>query len=584
MMYLTTMFCSRITIFILAYIAIALVLKYILGNNIDFPRYLLQVMEIQANKANFLIDSMSIAALKDGRLAVVWDSYQQDGSRYGIYCQLLDETGNVNGSEFRVNTYTIDHQQHPMTTSLTNGHFVAVWQSFKQDGSSWGIYAQIFYQNGSAFGPEFRVNNYTQDQQDNPSITSMENGGFIIAWESYQQDGSDFGIFAQLYSGNGSIQGAEFQVNNYTAAFQGKPAITSLKNGDFVIVWTSNSQEEGLNWGVYGRIYYGNGTIKGNEFRVNNQTPGTQGFPAIASLKTGGFVVVYQSDMEGFGWGIYRQIYDENGIIQGLELRVNTETVNDQFNPRIASLKNGKFVVVWQSNEQDGSGAGVYGQMYNENGTVYGTEFRVNTYIVYDQLNQSIISLDNGGFAVIWKSYRQSNSYLGIYGQNYDENGAAVGTQFRINPNPMYSLSNPSTSFLPSGGVVIIWQSDAQDGSIGGIFGGIYYENGTLKNNFRVNNYTDNDQTLPSIACLKNGSFVVVWQSIDQDGYGAGIYGQMFNENGTRYGTEFRVNNYTSYDQLSPAITSLKNGGFAVVWKSHGQDQYRLGNICTKVP
>ena len=46
----------------------------------------------------------------------------------------------------------------------------------------------------------------------------------------------------------------------------------------------------------------------------------------------------------------------------GPEFRVNTYTTSTQASPSVASDPNGNFVVVWQSDGQDGSGYGVYGQ------------------------------------------------------------------------------------------------------------------------------------------------------------------------------------------------------------------------------
>ncbi|MBI3463971.1 MAG: hypothetical protein HY000_13070 [Planctomycetes bacterium] len=45
------------------------------------------------------------------------------------------------GSEFRVNTSTENHQRLARVAMDAKGDFVVVWQSYGQDGSAWGIYA-----------------------------------------------------------------------------------------------------------------------------------------------------------------------------------------------------------------------------------------------------------------------------------------------------------------------------------------------------------------------------------------------------------------------------------------------------------
>ena len=45
-------------------------------------------------------------------------------------------------------------------------------------------------------------------------------GYFVVVWDSYLQDGSGFGVFAQAYDNAGSLVGSEFQVNQQTLGYQ----------------------------------------------------------------------------------------------------------------------------------------------------------------------------------------------------------------------------------------------------------------------------------------------------------------------------------------------------------------------------
>ena len=77
---------------------------------------------------------------------------------------------------------------------------------------------------------------------------------------------------------------------------------------------------------------------------------------------------------------------------------------------------------------------------------------------------------------------------------------------------------------------------------------------------FQVNTYTASDQSSSSVARLNNSTFVVTWSSNGQDGDWNGIYGQIFNADGTKSGSEFRVNTYTMNSQNYPSATGLSNG------------------------
>jgi hypothetical protein len=54
------------------------------------------------------------------------------------------------------------------------------------------------------------------------------------------------------------------------------------------------------------------------------------------------------------------------------EFQVNTTTADDQTDSRIAALENGGFAVVWESDEQDGTQDGAFGQSYQPRGPTCG--------------------------------------------------------------------------------------------------------------------------------------------------------------------------------------------------------------------
>jgi hypothetical protein len=55
------------------------------------------------------------------------------------------------------------------------------------------------------------------------------------------------------------------------------------------------------------------------------------------------------------------------------------------------------------------------------------------------------------------------------------------------------------------------------------------------------------------------------------------VYGQMFSPSGEKLGAEFLVNQFTAYNQRSPAVAALANGGFVIVWVSE-QQRVAVGN------
>ena len=59
-------------------------------------------------------------------------------------------------------------------------------------------------------------------------VVAMDDAGnFVVVWQSNIQDGSVLGIFCQRYNASGVAQGAEFQINTYTASNQGIPSVSA---------------------------------------------------------------------------------------------------------------------------------------------------------------------------------------------------------------------------------------------------------------------------------------------------------------------------------------------------------------------
>ncbi|MEZ5842735.1 MAG: hypothetical protein R3D27_03250 [Hyphomicrobiaceae bacterium] len=315
------------------------------------------------------------------------------------------------------------------------------------------------------------------------------------------------------------------------------------------------------------------------DIQVNTYTSNEQRYPSIAALDGGGFVVTWSSfNQDGGGWGVYGQRHDALGNKVGGEFRVNSATFDWQTYASVAALDGGGFVVTWTGYAQDGSGAGIYGQRYNANGSAAGSEFRVNTFTLNDQANSSVAALDGGGFVVTWFSYGQDGSTGGIYAQRYDASGGASGPEFRVNSFTSGYQELPSVAALAGGGFVIVWQSDGQDGSGFGIYGQRYNAGGVaIGSEFRVNSFTNNSQALASVAALLDGGFVVTWQSFGQEAGNWGIYGQRYDASGVKVGTEFHVNSHTASDQLRPTVVGLNDGGFVITWSSQGQDGSGFG-------
>ena len=391
-----------------------------------------------------------------------------------------------------------------------------------------GLYAQAFH-----VGSEFPVNTYTLNAQGDSAVAIDSNGGFVVVWESFGQDGSGFGVFGRRYAPDGVPQGSEFQINSVTLGNQFSPAIAMDASGQFVVAWEGAGQD-GSQYGIVARRFASNGAPLGGEFPINSHTADDQRSAALDMDAAGRFVVVWSSyGQDGDGYGVFARRFSAAGAPLGNEFQVNTTTAYDQFSSgaAVTTDASGNLVVVWEDSRRDGSASGIYAQRFDAADARRGGEFRVNTQTSGRQVDPSVVSDPYGNFVVVWNSWTHPSdgSSWGVFGQRYTAGGAPRAGEFMVNTETYSGQITGGIAAEPSGDFTVVWYSALQDGSNLGIFGQRYTGDGShLGPEFQINSFTTGEQNLPAIAVNASGDFVVTWYSFEQDGSDVGIFGQRF--------------------------------------------------------
>ncbi|MGH1484551.1 MAG: LamG domain-containing protein, partial [Geminicoccales bacterium] len=117
----------------------------------------------------------------------------------GIYGRRYDSDGNAVEFEFQINQETADEQKEPSVSALADGGFIVTWQSRDQDGDNWGIYGRRFNADGDPLGSEFQINTTNSGEQQSVAAVTLGDGGLAITWQSNDQDGDRNGIYGHRY-------------------------------------------------------------------------------------------------------------------------------------------------------------------------------------------------------------------------------------------------------------------------------------------------------------------------------------------------------------------------------------------------
>jgi hypothetical protein len=313
----------------------------------------------------------------------------------------------------------------------------------------------------------------------------------------------------------------------------------------------------------------------GPEFQINTFTTGDQAFPAVSVNASGAFVVVWQSDgQDGSGLGVYAQRFDHLGNRLGSELQLNTYTAFEQSTPAAAIRGDGSFLAAWQSANQDGHGRGVFARLYGPDGHPAAPEFQVNTTTYSNQAFPNVIvNPVTQGFVISWSSAFQDGSSDAVIVRLYDAACHPLDDEITINFHSLGFQGYSRGRCDETGKFVMAYTSYELDGDAFGAAARRCGANGyPIGDELVVNNYTVSNQDYPDVAVRSDGSFVVVWHSALQDGSGYGVYQRRYGANDSPATDEILVNTHTPNSQWWPRIAMDALGGYAIAWQSDAQD------------
>src|SRR5436190_12452755 len=211
----------------------------------------------------------------------VWQDSVSDGvsGSFGIVARKLNPDLTATSTVFRVNQIRNGPQENPQVALLKNGAATFVWQGGKLGNQD--IYLRTMNAKGVLMPTnDVRVNAFTTGEQSTPVITCLTNGNLAVAWCSLHQDKGLESVYARIVQPMGAFVTAPFRVNQFTGNSQRSPAITTLSNGDFVVVWVSDNQGVSTmevlrhtnRVHVYGRVFGQSGAALSSEFRINTRS------------------------------------------------------------------------------------------------------------------------------------------------------------------------------------------------------------------------------------------------------------------------------------------------------------------------
>jgi hypothetical protein len=393
----------------------------------------------------------------------------------------IDWDGCTDGiiTEFQVNAYWVGDQSSPAVAALNNDSFVVAWRYNAGGNNSYDVHYRVFDKDANPLGVENLASDSAANEQRNPDIMALQDGGFLIMWRDNVKNASMFDLYVQRFSEDGQKIGEQFIANIDSQSKDDYGKLLLLESGDFIAFWLTDGQE------LYSRKL----SVDGNPLSLEVKLVGASGMNGsydVVPLLDGGCVVSHRPYIWQPGWKYERHIrarrYTDEIVTVG-DLFPLTDEVSIEYNnllPSIAMIENDVILAAWTSDKVDEDGYAVVARRTTLSGDALESEFLVNTTTTGQQQAPDVAVLSNGTSIITWR-------------------GKGVGEE-----------------------------------SSGGVFYRLFDEEmQPMTDEKRVNHYSNGDQSLQSVVTFSDDTFMVVYHGGDaQDGSSAGIFAQRFNSEG----------------------------------------------------
>lgn len=550
--------------------------------------------------------SPGIATLSDGASVVIWNV--PAGERFDLYAQRLDSAGAVIDASTRVNLNPSSVTGQQSVTPLRDGAYVVAWTSHEPGASDTDtdIHAQRFDGAGARVGGEIVVNTALAAIEQQPTVTALEDGGFMIGWMSSDAGSDGWDIHAQRFDSAGvavpSGRALDGDGSGNTLQFSGTAPVHLLGEGGDDVLHAGSGDDlldggagsdtvvredlhSALTWEVtVDRVLRVSGPADGSDalqgveqVRADGAVIGVQfdgttqvrlappaqflRAPDVAVLHDGSFIVVW--DQYGTGGELHAQRFDRGGSAVGVPMQIEGGKAT------VAALGDGGYVIAWAFTQPSAEvSAGTKVQRFDASGTAVGPAVVVNSHDAgINDGPPGVAALAGGGYAVTWSTAHYPDGY-GVFTREFDAAGQPLGPETQVNTTAGPYPGEQSIAALADGGFVITWSMGDPATWPNDPGYDIYaqrFDSAGLPTGgeLRVNESTAGHQIRPDVTALADGGYLVTWMNYG----GTGIAAQRFDETGARVGGQRTVNPSAPHtDGLAPAVSALADGGYVVAW------------------
>lgn len=370
-------------------------------------------------------------------------------------------------------------------------------------------------------GPDQQINESTTSTQNTARVAGTPDGGFVVAWFDLagpcESGPGASKAQARRFLAEGEPAGSQFPVGNLcdAARSQYPSAVLVDEDGEFTIVWEEPNGPAGD--GGSARRFAADGLPLGGQFVVAPDIQSSWRLTADGA-PTGEFVVArgiwsYTPDP----WYVSVRGFDAAGAPQG-SFPIEAAPGRIASTPDVDVATTGEFVVTWMDSCACYSPDYIRMQRFDADGTPLGETIDVAGpgSAASSRTMPTVARNGAGDFLVVWEKLLGTS----LQARALSATGIPLGPEVQVDDWTTGSASASSVTAAPDGSFIVAWTDSPAgdpgggDGSSAGIRARRLSATGELlAPSFAVNSYTTGAQSVPSVAFLADGDFVVAWSS-----------------------------------------------------------------------
>lgn len=383
---------------------------------------------------------------------------------------------------------------------------------------------------------EFQVNTtFVDGNQGDSSIAALPDGGFVVAYSSWDSEIADTRIVLQEYDADGNAVGDQIIASSadYDGLEQNNPVVTVLSDGSWAVTWnTYGTAFPADNTNIQARIFNPDGSPATDVLVVSPVQSGNQYQQFISPTPDGGFIVTWRLDANASGSesNVMARLYDAAGDALGDDFQVNESSGVNAAGGGAVVLDDGSFLVGWLeyrgATASEPENRSSQARRYDADGTPLGSQFEIFTDSPETYIRGATI-VDDGNIVLVGNAY--NNGLWEITIQKYDTAGNPLNDTVRI-ADPMASLYEPEVSATPDGGYAIIYTQESTSISETNTLIQRYDRDGNAVDDPVQVNMVDGAgsfQDDSDLTTLEDGSLAVIWSG-SSAGSDTDVYAEIF--------------------------------------------------------